>query len=345
MYLRNFLPPKVIKCLRKNIFYRLNRRWAILKQNKFRMYVEVTTFCDAKCIMCNRTYLSKNNEFKAHHMADDILDRLLIDIKKMVQDGYHITFVPMGLGEPLLFPGLLSLFHKVKNISKDIYIILTTNGILLNEKIVKSLIEVGLDEITISLNVDDEKKYKQFMGVDRYNLVLQNIINLLAYKKDNNLTFPGISIQYLESEYLESSFWGVIKFWAPYLTRNDKVYFHEIVSEAGTTNWGGNLKESLKKLRRFPCLECWSLIAVHSNGDVYPCGPIFYWKEKKNDLFLGNILEGDLYSVYFNNPKLRKIREEMLCDNYEYLKTCQSCNNIVLMPNPFFKNVFTNKWF
>ena len=345
MNFRNFLPPKLIRSLRQNIILRLLRRRSVLKQKNFRIYAEITTLCNARCLMCSRQSLIDKKKMKVINMPDNVLNRLIDSIKKITSNGYNITFVPMGLGEPLLFPGLLTLFHELKEIDKKIYIILTTNGILLNKKTIVLLIKEGVDEITISLNVDNKEGYKKLMGIDKYDLVLGNIVDLLKYKKNNNLNYPKISIQYLDSGYLKKSFFRIIKFWQHYLTKTDKVFFHEIVSEAGAVNFRGKLKNALSDKKRFPCPECWYLIAVHNNGDVYPCSPIFYWKEKKEDLYLGNILEKDIISLYFNNPKLKKIRDLLLSNDYRQLKTCKRCDNIVLMPNPFLKNIFTGEWF
>jgi radical SAM protein with 4Fe4S-binding SPASM domain len=95
---------------------------------------------------------------------------------------------------------------------------------------------------------------------------------------------------------------------------------------------------------RFPCSEPWQRISILNDGAVYPCSPVFYWKEKKNDLYLGNILEKNLIDLYFKGPKLQAIKDAMLCNDYSKLPTCAGCNNPILSPNPFKKDSVTQKW-
>ena len=71
---------------------------------------------------------------------------------------------------------------------------------------------------------------------------------------------------------------------------------------------------------------------------------IFYWKEKKEELYLGNILDNDLVDLYFDSSKVRHIKDAMLCNDYSGLPTCSGCNNPILSPNPFKKDSVTKKW-
>jgi len=295
--------------------------------------------------MCSWTEKYIDQGMHTTHMSQEIIDRLLDSVQKMTDRGHHISFFPMGLGEPLLYPGLLDLFRKLKTIAPDMYIVLTTNGVPLKESTFKELIEAGTDEITISLNADSPEGYKAVMGIDKYETALKNIHNILRYKKEQKLTSPRIAIQFLDSDHLKKTFWGIIKSWFPYLTGTDKIYFHEIVSEAGTCSIGVKSKVMGDIKTRFPCSEPWHRISVLNDGAIYPCGPVFYWKERRNDLYLGNILEKDLIDLFFENGRVEEIKDAMLCNDYSKLPTCSGCNNPILSPNPFFKDASSNKWY
>ena len=342
--IRNLIPPLIIRYLRQSIFFRLRQRKEIIEQKIFTLYAEVTTHCNARCFMCSWEEKYIKEGMQQSHMSQEIVDKILDSVRKLVDKGKCVKFFPIGLGEPLLFPGLFDLFRKLKTINKNIYIVLTTNGVPLTKSTFVKLIDSGVDEITISLNADSPEGYQKVMGIDKYETALKNSLNVLRYKKERDLISPKISIQFLESSYLKNSFYGTIKFWLPYLTGNDKVYFHEIVSEAGTCDIGVQDTGMQNLKTRFPCSEPWQRISVLNDGDVYPCGPVFYWKEKKEDLYLGNILEKDLVDLYFKDPKLQKIKNAMLRNDYSKLPTCSGCNNPILSPNPFKKDSVTQKW-
>ena len=342
--IRNLIPPIIIRYLRQNIFFRLRQRKEIAEQKIFTLYAEVTTHCNARCFMCSWEEKFVKEGMQQSHMSKEVVNKFLDSVRKLVDRGKVIKFFPIGLGEPLLFPGLFDLFGNLKAISKNIYIVLTTNGVPLTKSTLSRLIDSGVDEITISLNADSPEGYQKVMGIDKYETALKNSLNVLRYKKEHGLKTPKISIQFLHSRYLKNSFYGTMKFWLPYLTGNDKVYFHEIVSEAGTCDVGIEDTEMQNLETRYPCSEPWQRISVLNDGAVYPCGPVFYWKEKKEDLYLGNILEKDLIDLYFKDPKLQENKNAMLCNDYSKLLTCAGCNNPILSPNPFKKDSVHQNW-
>ena len=342
--IRNIIPPIVIRYLRQNIFFRLRQRKEIAEQKVFTLYAEVTTHCNARCFMCSWEEKFVKEGMQQSHMSQEVVNKFLDSVQKIVDMGKDIKFFPIGLGEPLLFPGLFDLFRKLKTINQSIYIVLTTNGVPLTKSTFVKLLDSGVDEITISLNADSPEGYQKVMGIDKYETALKNSLNVLRYKKEHRLKSPKIAIQFLHSRHLKNSFYGTIKFWLPYLTGNDKVYFHEIVSEAGTCDIGVQDTGMQNLKTRYPCSEPWQRINVLNDGAVYPCGPVFYWKEKKEDLYLGNILEKDLIDLYFKGPKLQKIKNAMLSNDYSKLPTCAGCNNPILSPNPFKKDSVTQKW-
>jgi len=342
--IRSLVPPQIIRYLRQNIFLRRKYRKDIVEQKVFTLCAEVTTHCNANCFMCSWGEKFIDSGMKTSHMSQEIVDKLLDSVQKMTDKGKFIKFFPMGLGEPLLFPGLLDLFRKLKAIDQSIYIVLTTNGVPLKKSTFVELLKVGVDEVTVSLNADSPEGYKKVMGIDKYEIALQNAINILRYKKERGLKFPKISIQFIDSEYLKKSFYETLKFWFPHLSSNDKVYFHEIVSEAGTCDLAVRDRGMEDLQTRFPCSEPWQRISVLNDGSVYPCGPVFYWKEKKEELYLGNILDNDLVDLYFDSSKVRHIKDAMLCNDYSGLPTCSGCNNPILSPNPFKKDSVTKKW-
>ncbi len=342
--IRNLIPPTIIRRLRQNIFFRVRQRKEIIEQKIFSLYLEVTTYCNARCFMCSWEEKYIKDGMQQSHVSHELVDKLLYSVKKLIDRGKVIKFFPIGLGEPLLFPGLFDLFHKLKAIDQNIYIVLTTNGVPLKESVFLKLIDSGVDEITISLNADSAEGYQKVMGIDKYETALQNSLDILQYKKERGLKSPKISIQFLESVHLKKPFFATLKFWLPYLTGDDKVFFHEIVSEAGTCDLAVQDSGMQNLETRFPCSEPWQRINILNDGAVYPCGPVFYWKEKKDDLYLGNILEKDLIDLYFDNPKVQQIKDAMLCNDYSKLPTCSDCNNPILTPNPFKKEPTSGNW-
>ena len=103
------------------------------------------------------------------------MDRLLTleEICEAVRAGTElgISHIKLTGGEPLLRRGLVDLVGMLKKIQGVKTVTLTTNGILLEEKL-PALLEAGLDGVNISLDCLDRETYKAITGYDGLDLVL-----------------------------------------------------------------------------------------------------------------------------------------------------------------------------
>ena len=115
-----------------------------------KVYFEVTNFCNFGCDFCP----SDGSRRKAQHMDFSLFAKGIDDIvRDRVTDtvGFHV------LGEPLLYPRLFDALRYAK--SKGLRTEINTNGSLLAEERVGRLVEAGLDTLSISAQIIDEKDH------------------------------------------------------------------------------------------------------------------------------------------------------------------------------------------
>ena len=187
--------------------------------------LSVTDLCNLNCKYC-----SSRDPKKVNH--SEILS--IEEMTKIVEVCSEIGITKLRItgGEPLLKKGLEILIEKCSKIIPNIC--MTTNGVLLNEK-VESLKKAGLKNINISLDSLDkniyknissgdldetlkgiEKAYKLGLGL-KFNAVLQKGINdkdfesLLSFTKSKNAKFRFIELmpfshtkKYFEDHYISS---------------------------------------------------------------------------------------------------------------------------------------------
>lgn len=91
-------------------------------------------------------------------------------------------------GEPLLDKHLDEYIRYAKKLGFS-YTFVTTNGYLLNEEKISSLIGSGLDSIKFSFNGGTKEHYLFSHGVDGFQCVKDNIIALYNYRKLTNKKF------------------------------------------------------------------------------------------------------------------------------------------------------------
>ena len=249
-----------------------------------------------------------------------------------------------GLGEPLLYPGLIRVIEQARLRAPNIEFSITTNAVNLNRDMSAGLIKARLDNLTISVNAADRKSYADLMGADLYEKVVNNVLDFISTRKELALAWPFLSLQFLQTSLTKAGKKDFYNFWMPKLGGNDKIFVHEPVCHAGSVEIGDLSPRGRGPAKKYPCSQCWSRMAIRLNGDVYPCDAAYYAYGRIPELFLGNVLETPLKEIYFaKNSRVNKIRQCQLAGDYSGLGPCGSCDTFRLTPNAFFYIPFVSK--
>lgn len=306
---------------------------------------ELTTKCQILCDMCMRTtYTQKENKNGGFHVGDIeevVLDRILEEMERFHKAGYPVTFAPMGLGEPVLYKKIYSTFEKIKKISEKIRIVMVVNGVKLDREDCENLARYT-DEVSVSLNANNANLYKEHMGVDKYDVVCQNIRTLIETRNKSDRDKPDIFIQYLDWDNTGVKGFNLdAKEWLKIMRNGDKCYVHPIVNEGG--NFGGS-NFSVNK-EPYPCDQPSFRMSVKVNGDVYPCDACYFSGQGKVDsLYFGNIKTMNLFDFFRDKEsKAADIISRMRKNDYSGLPACSKCNNYRLGVNTYFKLPFLQK--
>jgi len=127
--------------------------------------IELTTRCNLNCPWCGR----KQTKDKSA-----VIDKIkLKEFIKTLKGIKKVRFV--GGGEPLLYPDLVEIIRFGKRYIPNVS--LTTNGVLLDKKIISELVESGLSDIAVSLDGTDKKTCYKTKGTD-LNQIVKNVKTL-----------------------------------------------------------------------------------------------------------------------------------------------------------------------
>lgn len=133
--------------------------------------LSITDRCDLHCPYCRASDQPFSSETHASLNFADML-RLAnlfahLGIKKIRLTG----------GEPLTFPAIEKLVAALKNVAGIEQVVMTTNGLLLSQKI-EALLAAGLDGVNISLDTLDDETFAKITGRRGANQVLQTALSL-----------------------------------------------------------------------------------------------------------------------------------------------------------------------
>lgn len=154
----NNLEPDFNQLLLRDNFDRVARK----------LRISVTDKCNMKCIYC-----------MPQHNIKWFEDKEILSFQEIVR--ITSIFADLGInkiritgGEPLLRPCLENLITDLKKISKIKTISMTTNGMLLEEKI-DQLSSAGITSLNISLDTFSEERFKTLNGIANLNRVIKGI--------------------------------------------------------------------------------------------------------------------------------------------------------------------------
>lgn len=115
-----------------------------------RVYLELSNICNFKCDFCPVDHSTRKKEYMEFSLLKKAVDEIA---EEKISDwiAFHV------LGEPLLYPRFLDAVSYVK--SKGLKLTVTTNGALLTREIVRSLVKLQVDKLSISLESANERDH------------------------------------------------------------------------------------------------------------------------------------------------------------------------------------------
>lgn len=139
--------------------------------------------CNHKCPMCWLQHLDPD-ELKRQKVTDREAGLRLADYVRLFES------MPPGLaevnvvggGEPLVHPEAAEIMAEVKR--KGWRGSLITNGTLLKEETSRRLVEIGWDEVRVSVHAGDPETYRLIQGVDRYDTMKSNLRTYDRIRRD-----------------------------------------------------------------------------------------------------------------------------------------------------------------
>lgn len=146
-------------------------------QNKVPVYldVELTNYCNIHCNMCpvGTGAMKRNKGF----MSDKVFEKILDNIKR-----YHIKGVRfIRWGEPTLHLKFLDWAKALKDEGSLVHF--NTNGLLLDEKMIRGIVDTKIDSVKFSFQGIDDLTYKEMRSGGSYSKLLSAIKMMYAMRE------------------------------------------------------------------------------------------------------------------------------------------------------------------
>lgn len=280
------------------------------------IYIEITNYCNAKCIMCPHEKMKRERGHMPWYIFKKIVD-------ECVQfEGSGLRFVLHKDGEPLMDPLLFKRIDYIKKTLKKSTVHFNTNASLLNDRNVSKILNSPLDSITFSVDGASKRTYERIRKGLKYEIVTSNIESFFEKRKSTSKR-PHVIMQMVVDK---NNMHETTKYKDLWGNKADEVLFksmHNFLVQK-TSIHGNRLSE--KQLRR--CKMPFREMLFYWNGEVGLC----CW-DYDHFVALGNIKNESLLKIY-NSSKFAEIRKAMRRKDCNKIKPCNICSQIYGMDGP-----------
>jgi radical SAM protein with 4Fe4S-binding SPASM domain len=274
-----------------------------------RLWVETTSVCNLRCVMCPNKDLTKEEK----GFMDFPLFRRIIDEASRYVFDVNLIHRGEGLLHPE-FPRMVRYSHEAGVNTK-----FHTNATLLDEPRSRALIAAGLDQISFSFDGYDRQIYESIRVNADFERTLANVVRFLEIKRELRSKKPYAILELINfpDAYKAAGPGGKRAFLDRFRGLPlDRVEIKEM------HNWAGEIPAKAARKKYAPCTFLWQALIIFWDGSVLPCTQDFHGYYK-----LGSVREATLEGIW-NGERMVRLREKILRGDIADLETCSQCDRL-----------------
>lgn len=228
--------------------------------------VDATEICNLACIHCPHPDFKKSEHYQGRHLDMD-LHRKMVDEVREHGAGLTQYIRYTSNGEPLVHPGIYDMLDDAVRRS-GVFVALTTNGTILDEKRIEKLLACGLHLVDVSIDAHTPETYSRVRVGGRFEVTKSNVLRLIELKRQARAATRVVAsfVEQPENRHESAAFEA---FWKDHGA--DFVVIRRLHSAAGgVPSIAARMKAEDPEPRR-PCLYPWERILLNPQGKLAFC--------------------------------------------------------------------------
>jgi MoaA/NifB/PqqE/SkfB family radical SAM enzyme len=277
------------------------------------LIVDVTEVCNLACIHCPHPEFKKSQYYAARYL-DPELNSKLVDEVRGYGGGKCEYLRYTSEGEPLVHPKIYDMLdYAVKH--SGIFVTLTTNGTIMNEKRIEKLLESGLHLIDTSIDAHTPETYARIRVNGKLDVTRGNVLKLLQLREQTHRR-TKIVVSFVEQPQNRHETDDFEKYWKD--QGADFVIIRRLHSSAGAVT---GIAEEMRHTEqpRYPCLYPWERLLLNPEGQLRFCPEDWV----KGSVFVD--FRGTTIREAWQSDFMRNLREAHLKNMFENHKFCGQC--------------------
>lgn len=276
------------------------------------LVVEVTSNCNLRCKMCPHTIFGEFEDRPHSNMSFELAEQIAAECKKM-----NIPSVIIGGGfECTLHPEICEIITLFKEQTNIMELWVLTNGHNLNHRLAKTLVDLQVEILTISLDAATNETYKKIRGAN-LDVVEKNISNFLNIREETRSEFPFLRVSFVKQTANKNE---ILLFKDKWKEKADLIDFQEFLDFAKILDID-KPNCDIDNWKKYTCVDPWRTLYINHNGDIFPCCSSHF----QNDHYLGNLSKISLSDAW-QSKKLKNLREK-LSGKSNIPLNCKECLN------------------
>lgn len=294
---------------------RYNFRGRLTSEFPSQIIVDFTEVCNLECIHCPHPVFKKSEYYAARFIDPALNTKLVDEVREFgVNKTQYIRYT--GEGEPLIHPkGYEMIEYAVKN--SGVYVTLTTNGTIMDEKRTKRLLDSGVHMIDISIDAMTPETYSKIRVKGDLDVTRANVNNLLAWVRQSGSP-TKVVVSFIEQPQNSHEINDFKTYWTEQGAHS--VVIRNLHSAAGAVVKVADIMraEQQNETRR-PCVYPWERIVLNPRGYLAFCPADWTHGSTVTDYRNTTLVETWQSDFY------QKLREAHLKNNFSKHAFCGQC--------------------
>ncbi|MFA5903087.1 MAG: radical SAM/SPASM domain-containing protein [Desulfobacula sp.] len=272
--------------------------------------VDATEVCNLSCIHCPHSEFKRSGNYGARYLDVKLHHKMVDEVREYGQGNtQYIRYTSNG--EPLIHPYIYDMLdYAVKR--SNVFVTLTTNGTIMNQKRIESLLESGLHMVDISIDAFLPETYAKIRRGGNLKITRANVLKLIEIRKQIGAT-TKIVVSFIEQSQNKNEAKEFENYWEKQGV--DFVVIRRLHSAAGgVAVIAKDMKINQQSEIRKPCLYPWERILLSPKGELAFC---------PQDWVHGSVL-ADYHTT--------TIRQVWLGYSYQQLRSAHLTNDFKLFP-------------
>lgn len=265
--------------------------------------IEVTSICDADCIMCPRKAIRR----RMGPMDFGLFKKIVDEAVALRVREFHLN----GYGEISTLKRYRDYLAYIREKSRWVKIIINSNGMRMTEGIARSYVEFGVNTVNVTIDGATAATYEGIRRHLRLDVVEHNVRQLVRIRDESRKRYPLVMVQMIAMPQNAHEIKQFLQKWRGVV---DHVGISGLVSRISSIDFARSEHAAWEET---PCFLLWRQMPILSDGTVALCCDDWDGQAKLGNVGEHSIVEiwTDAYRQRLRSLHLQKRASEVsLCD-------------------------------